>query len=149
MINMRYRLLALLLPCLVSLGCAASGGGGASWDGEVQVHGALRAMFHQGETGKKVGMDALLPNPDLYALGALVDLSGEITVIGGKAYLSYPDGDNARNEAPHAVSDEVDLGVWGEVIDRDDLGNEGAQPLTQDLQRDSRVEPYAIEAPPP
>ncbi len=97
---MRYRLLALLLPCLVSLGCAASGGGGASWDGEVQVHGALRAMFHQGETGKKVGMDALLPNPDLYALGALVDLSGEITVIGGKAYLSYPDGDNARNEAP-------------------------------------------------
>jgi acetolactate decarboxylase len=39
-----------------------------------------------------VTLDTMLPNPELYAVGALADLSGEITIIGGKAYLSYPEG---------------------------------------------------------
>ncbi len=62
------------------------------WNGEVRVHGALRAMFHEGQTGVMVTLDEMLPNPDLYAVGALADLSGEITIVGGKLFLAYPLG---------------------------------------------------------
>ena len=90
--KMHFRLLTTLLPWLVLLGCAANGNHSAAgdprpWDGEVRVHGALRAMFHEGQTGAMVALAALLPNPDVYAVGALADLSGEVTVVGGKAYL--------------------------------------------------------------
>ena len=66
-----------------------------SWGGVVQTHGALRAMLHEGQTGATVTLDKILPNPNVYALGALADLSGEITVVGGKAYLARPDGTDA------------------------------------------------------
>ena len=101
---MHYRLLTTILPSLVLLGCAATGNHPAAsnprpWDGEVRVYGALRAMFHEGQTGAMVTLTALLPNPDLYAVGALADLSGEVTVVGGKAYLSYPEeADATRTE---------------------------------------------------
>jgi len=72
--------------------------GDAGWDGELQVYGALRAMMHQGQTGAMTRMDALLPDPDLFAVGALADLAGEITVIAGQAYLAYPQGEEARYE---------------------------------------------------
>ncbi len=66
--------------------------GSGSWDREVQVFGALRAMFHEGQIGAMVALDTLLPNPDLYGVGALSELAGEITIIAGRAFLSYPDG---------------------------------------------------------
>jgi acetolactate decarboxylase len=61
---------------------------------QVEAHGALRAMMHEGKTGAQVTLDELLPNPNLYAVGALADLAGEITIVAGTAYLSYPSGDN-------------------------------------------------------
>lgn len=69
------------------------------WDGQVSVHGALRAMFHEGQTGTMVSLDSLLPSPHLYAVGALTDLSGEVTVIDGRAYLAFPESEeSARTE---------------------------------------------------
>lgn len=106
------RILITILPWLL-LGCAGSA---RFWDGEVRVHGALRAMFHEGQTGSTVALDALLPNADLYAVGALADLSGEITVIGGKAYLSYPEGaENARTETTFRTSAGATLLVAARV----------------------------------
>jgi len=85
------------------LGCGGSGDAATedpgSLNGDVQVHGALRAMFHEGQIGTQVTLDTLLPDPHLYAVGALSDLSGEITIVGGETYLSYPEGDQARTEA--------------------------------------------------
>ncbi len=49
-------------------------------------------MFHDGQTGVMITLDAMLPTPDLYAVGALSDHPGEITVLGGEVYLSFPDG---------------------------------------------------------
>jgi acetolactate decarboxylase len=91
---------------------------GVFWNGEVQVHGALRAMFHEGQTGPMVTLNALLPSPDLYAVGALADLSGEITVIGGKAYLSYAEGaDRSRTEVLSESSAGATLLVSARVPD--------------------------------
>jgi acetolactate decarboxylase len=66
-----------------------------SWNGDVRIHGALRAMMHEGQTGPTVRLDSLLPNPRLYAVGALADLAGEVTVVGGQAYLAVPEGAGA------------------------------------------------------
>ena len=94
---MRLLILTLLAASMLLVGCAATGkppaaGESRAWDGQLHVHGALRAMFHEGQTGAVVRLDSLLPNPDLYAVGALAELSGEVTVIAGRAYLSFPEG---------------------------------------------------------
>lgn len=66
----------------------------------LKVYGALRAMFHKGQTGTMVTLDKLLPNPNLYAVGALTDLSGEVTIVAGKVFLSYPNGKKVRTVVP-------------------------------------------------
>ena len=89
--------LAPAAACLALAGCV----GGVEEepiDRDVTVHGELRAMMHQGEVGPHVGLDSLLPAGDLYAVGALADLAGEVTIVAGTAYLSYPDGESARTE---------------------------------------------------
>jgi acetolactate decarboxylase len=97
---MQLRSVTTILSCLILSGCAASSGQpvatrALAWDRNVRVYGALRAIMHEGKTGANVTIAALLPNPDLYALGALADLSGEVTIVGGKVYLSYPGEGNA------------------------------------------------------
>jgi len=121
------RILAAILPCLLLLGYVVSGGNSAarppgSWDGEVRVHGALRAMLHEGQIGAMVTLDTMLPNPHLYAVGALADLSGEISVVGGKVYLSYPSGaEDTRTEttsqstAGAALLVAAEVSVWHSV----------------------------------
>lgn len=97
-------LVVVFVVVLLTCGAAIAGAAEAT----VEVHGALRAMFHQGEIGEKVKLDALLPDADLYAVGALAELAGEITVIDGRAYLSYPEGEKqARTES----SSESDAGA--------------------------------------
>jgi len=64
----------------------------------VQVYGALRAVFHDGQTGASVSLNSILTGPDVYAVGALADLAGEATVLDGRAYLSYPEGGTTRTE---------------------------------------------------
>jgi len=96
--------LRALLCCLLLAGCSV----GAErttipWEGIVHVYGSLRAMMHEGQTGAQVRLDTLLPDSTLYAVGALADLAGEVTVVGGTAYLAHPSGrDSARTEAVDA-----------------------------------------------
>jgi acetolactate decarboxylase len=73
-------------------------------------------MFHEGQTGAMATLDTLLPNPNLYAVGALAELSGEVTVVAGKAYLSYPEaGDSMRTETPDRTNAAATLLVVSEV----------------------------------
>lgn len=117
----QIRLTAVIGVTILLAGCASTGnppdpGEQRAWDGQVQVFGALRAMFHEGQTGAMVRLDSLLPNPDLYGVGALTDLSGEITVIGGRAYLSYPEGaESTRTETTLQADISATLLVTSEV----------------------------------
>ncbi len=73
-------------------------------------------MFHEWQTGATVQLGALLPNPNLYAVGALADLAGEVTVVGGKAYLSYAEhGDATRTETMLRTDAAATLLVASEV----------------------------------
>ena len=98
------RILITILLCHLLAGCAAfdcgsSGADRPAWNGKVESYGALHAIHHEGQTGEMVTLDTMLPDPHLYALGALTGLSGEVTVIGGTAYLSYPEGmESSRTE---------------------------------------------------
>ena len=63
---------------------------GARGGAQVRWHGSLRAMMHEGRTAAAVSLGELLPDPHLYAIGALEGLAGEITVIAGEVWISMP-----------------------------------------------------------
>lgn len=114
---MARRLPTAMILSLLWVGCAADrpADPDPGWNGAVRVDGALRAMFHQQDTGAKVTLDTLLPDPDLYAVGALAGLTGEITVIRGEAYLSYPEQDGARTEVARESAAAATLLVGARV----------------------------------
>jgi hypothetical protein len=111
----------LLFYSLIAVGCAGLGASSkthnhAFWDGRVLAYGTLRAMHHEGQTGAMVNLSSLLPNPNFYALGALADLAGEVTVVKGVAYLSYPVGpEEARTETTSHATVGAALLVVAEV----------------------------------
>ena len=84
--------------------------------GSVRVYGELRAMFHRGQTLEIVNLSALLPNDNVYAVGAIAGLGGEITVLRGTAYLSYPDiPEGVRTESVASTTEGATLLVAAEV----------------------------------
>ena len=138
-------------------GSAAPAGDGEAWDGRVRVYGELRAIMHDGRTGGVVGLDQMLPDSDLYAVGALEGLAGEITVAGGTAWLSMPgEGDTWRTEKVRESSLMATLLVaakvprWQRVvIDRpvafDELGAQIASlAVAAGLAADARF-PFLLE----
>jgi acetolactate decarboxylase len=115
------RLATMFAATMIVAACGSTGKPPAdpeprAWDGQVQVFGAFRAVFHEGQKGAMVRLDSLLPNPDLYGVGALAHLSGEVTVIGGRVYLSYPEGaESTRTESPFQADVAATLLVTSEV----------------------------------
>ncbi|HEX5041698.1 MAG TPA: acetolactate decarboxylase [Candidatus Polarisedimenticolaceae bacterium] len=93
---MRHRML-LIFPLLLTACAGVQRSSGDPWDGQVRVDGALRAMMHEGKTGPAVKLSRLLPDDALYAVGALADMAGEVTIVGGRTYLSY--GKDRKAEA--------------------------------------------------
>lgn len=60
---------------------------------EVQHAGQLRGIMHKNDISAKVAIDSLLERPNLFAVGALDSLSGEIIVEDGVAYISEVEND--------------------------------------------------------
>ena len=58
----------------------------------VDVHGAIREIFMQGQTQSRVRLDELSLTSSSFGLGALSELRGEITIVEGESWLAYPDG---------------------------------------------------------
>lgn len=61
---------------------------GQAQEGKVYVAGELRKIMHQHDIGAKVSLDTLQDKPDLYAVGALDSLDGEILIEGGRSFVS-------------------------------------------------------------
>lgn len=105
---------------LLGSACLASCGGPAtretlSPDGQVRVYGALREMFHEDRIGPRVSLAEMLPSDDLYAVGALAELAGEVTILGGEAHLARPEGGSARTERRARSDAEATLLVAANV----------------------------------
>ncbi len=58
---------------------------------EIKTYGALRGIFHQGQTGPQVQLSEVA-GPDVQAVGALSESRGEVTIVDGTIWLAYPDG---------------------------------------------------------
>jgi len=62
---------------------------------EITVHGALREMMHMGKIQRRVDLAPMVGSTGLYGLGALEELSGEVTIWDGEMWISKPDGQGA------------------------------------------------------
>lgn len=71
----------------------------------VSTYGQLRAMMHENQIGPAVKLSNIA-KPNLYALGALSELRGEVTVIGGDVWLGYPNKDDTMRVESMKTSDE-------------------------------------------
>ncbi len=112
---MRRRLLALLAlaGCVLPAGAAEPSKPARPW--ELRTYGALRAIFHEGALDAAVQLQALLPDERLYAVGALSGLRGEVTIVAGVPYASYPAGAASRTESPPARPESACLLVASRV----------------------------------
>jgi len=125
--------------CLL-VGCAASRPGSA----DVRTFGALRAMMHEGRTSSEVRLDELLPDRELYAVGALSELRGEITVLAGEAWLSTPDGpESVRTEVGASSTEGAALLVAARVRSWREVETESAIPFEE---LDERIAALAAAA---
>lgn len=98
----------------------------------IRCYGSLRAMYHEGQTAETVRLADLLPDTSLYAVGALTGLTGEVTVVGGKAYLSYPAGENeTRTESTTTPSVGATLLVTANVDGWREVTTERAMPFEE------------------
>jgi alpha-acetolactate decarboxylase len=103
----------------------------------ITAYGAFRRFMHMADFGTKVIVGDIKSTPSLYGIGALTDLKGEITVVGGDPVVSLGSDWQHRLSAQEASSSGASLLVtvkvptWYEVrIDQ--------------LVKDADVEAYVL-----
>jgi len=87
-----------VLAGFVARGVAAPGdpaaggreGAGAVGLPEVETFGSIAQLVRDRDASAKVDLASVIRLPHAYALGSLEDLRGEITIIDGDVWLSYP-----------------------------------------------------------
>lgn len=72
---------------------------------EIKTYGALRGIFHQGQTGPQVRLSEVA-GPDVQGVGALSESRGEVTIVDGTMWLAYPDGKGGARVESVQQSDE-------------------------------------------
>lgn len=72
---------------------------------KIETYGALYQIFHQNKTGPQVTLSSIL-NPKLQAVGALSGSRGEVSIVDGAVWLSYPDGKGGARVENVKQSDE-------------------------------------------
>jgi alpha-acetolactate decarboxylase len=93
---------------------------------QVSVHGSIRQIVSQRDVAPKVQLGEVLRTPHAFGLGSLSELRGEITIVDGTAWLSYPPAapgaapkvvvsSDSPERAGFLVTAPVDPGRWREV----------------------------------
>ncbi len=84
-------------------------------------------MMHDGQTSTVVRTSDVVPGPHTYAVGALSELRGEVTIVDDQVWLSYPHGAGHRTIADANHTEGAALLVtaqvehWNEVRIEEDL----------------------------
>ncbi len=112
----RHLFVIVLIGLLAACSGAEETPRGVRAGGGLETFGSLQAMFHDDAVAEVVNLGALLPDSSLYAVGALSEMRGEVTVIAGQVYLSYPDGaGGVRSEIPAETEEGAALLVIARV----------------------------------
>ena len=80
---------------------------------EVKYAGALKHIVQTGDISASASLDSLQDIPHLYALGALENLSGEITIIDSEPFISQDIDD--RPQIDHSWNHKATLLVYASV----------------------------------
>lgn len=85
----------------------------SAWDGKLVQFGGMHEAIGQRQMQARTRLDALLERPHLFALGALEDLQGEITVLDGKPVVTQvADASPAPASAPAQAPATLLLGAY-------------------------------------
>ena len=55
----------------------------------VQVYGSLYEIKHEGDLSSKINLNKFVNDPNIFGLGALKDLKGEILILNSNPFISY------------------------------------------------------------
>ncbi len=83
-----FRNLMLLLSLALSIGVQLNG---QSVSNDVKIIGAMRDVMWKGQLQGNISLDSLASSENLYGLGPVEGLTGEVIIINGKAYRSFVD----------------------------------------------------------
>jgi acetolactate decarboxylase len=71
---------------------------------EVQYHGALKTLMMEGDLTGTTSLVEYENIPNLYALGAVEDLKGEIQIFNSKVYNTYVQNDSLQFDSTYTVN---------------------------------------------
>lgn len=97
-------LLALAMLLAWSGGAATGCASARGQAGVVEQHGGMRAVMREGDTGPRVSIAAAAADARAHGVGALAGLGGEVTIVGGEAWVTRVDGGAPRTTGPAAVA---------------------------------------------
>jgi acetolactate decarboxylase len=85
----------------------------------VEYKGALREIMHEGDISGRIDLKTLEKHPNLYALGSVEGLKGEIIILNGKSYIS--EVRNKKTYTVQAFDRKASLLVYTQVAEWTDL----------------------------
>lgn len=73
------------------------------WDGQIAQWGTMREVLAEGKSERRLPLDQLRDRENLVGVGALEALAGEITIYGGKVWITKDDVKAVEARAEHAT----------------------------------------------
>jgi hypothetical protein len=116
---------------------------------EVRHFGALRQIMHEGRTEATVRLTEVVPGPHTFALGALSELRGEVTVLDDVAWVAYPKEDGTADVRTGVTEESATLLVaakvprWREVEVTEDVAADQVDAAIERLARAAGIDPSA------
>lgn len=135
--NIALRISLILFLIVLISGCSEN-----SINDRISVKhaGALKNFMHEGDVSAKASLDSLNPT-DLYAVGALENLKGELIIIDGQPYLSRVV--NGEVEIDKSYDSKASLMVYSYVSDWRQFQIE--QPINSKIELEGIIEEYALQ----
>jgi len=153
---------AFFPPGMAGAGETAAGGrSGSAGLPEVEVFGTIAQLVRDHDASAKVDLAVVTRLPHAYALGSLEDLRGEITIVDGDVWLSYPparpgaavrvqkSGGQSESAAFLVATHADERADWTAIELPDGLASRGAAArlakLARDRGLDGRPVPFRLD----
>jgi acetolactate decarboxylase len=149
--TLRNSVQATKLSLIASAGIAlAMTAGCGSSTATVEQFGEMRQVLggDAADAKSRVALAKVLDTPHAYAVGALPQLQGEITIIDGQAWIAQPmgngelqvDGPSAHSSAGAAMLTVAHVEQWDEINIETALGDEALEDFIAERARNAGVE---------
>ena len=106
-----FSLLVLFAPAAISTD------EGETFAPEVQVHGALHRIMHDADFSAAVTIGPAVATTETFGVGAVAGLHGEITIVGGRCWVSSVDGGAIKTRIDGGDGVDAALLVTAQVND--------------------------------